>query len=87
MLYENYCEMCPYYMLTRVFLEERRLLGRVTAPFLKRKWENLKQKYKVGQFVYFHFMPYVLVSYTDSLISHFYIAVERKNRKKKCIYH
>ncbi|CAL8387893.1 unnamed protein product [Gadus morhua 'NCC'] len=30
----------------KVFLEERRLLGRVTAPFLKRKWENLKQKYK-----------------------------------------
>ncbi|CAL8369751.1 unnamed protein product [Arctogadus glacialis] len=30
----------------KVFLEERGLLGRVTAPFLKRKWENLKQKYK-----------------------------------------
>ncbi|XP_059211483.1 trichohyalin-like isoform X1 [Centropristis striata] len=38
--------MCLYYMLTRVFLEERGLVGRVTTSFLKKKWENLKQKYK-----------------------------------------
>ncbi|XP_056435492.1 PH domain-containing protein DDB_G0287875-like isoform X2 [Gadus chalcogrammus] len=31
---------------TRLDTKERRLLGKVTAPFLKRKWENLKQKYK-----------------------------------------
>lgn len=33
--------MCPY-TLTRVFLEERGLVGRVSSAFLKKKWENLK---------------------------------------------
>ncbi|CAL8238124.1 unnamed protein product, partial [Merluccius merluccius] len=28
------------------FLEERGLVGRVTTTYLKKKWENLKQKYK-----------------------------------------
>ncbi|CAL8314211.1 unnamed protein product [Arctogadus glacialis] len=38
--------MCPYCMLNRVFLEERGLMGRLTTAFLKKKRENLKQKYK-----------------------------------------
>ena len=57
MLYYLYCYefMCPYYMSTRKFLEERGLVGRVTTSYLKKKWENLKQKYKVGSFVFSHY--------------------------------
>ncbi|KAL2095429.1 hypothetical protein ACEWY4_010148 [Coilia grayii] len=38
--------MWSHSMLSRMFLEERGLVGRLTTGFLKKKWENLKQKYK-----------------------------------------
>lgn len=52
--------MCFYHLVTRMFLQQRGLEGRVTPAFLKKKWENLKQKYKVAQLLCFYIPPYIL---------------------------
>ena len=52
-------------MLNRVFLEERGLVGRLTIGFLKKKRENLKQKYKVGLFSHHALRPCQLYRFSE----------------------
>lgn len=67
----------------QVFLEEGGLVGSVSTACLKKKknGRTLNRNTRLVSFVCVHIMPYVLVSFIDSLSSYFYIAVELKNRK------